>query len=172
MATWDPLRLQRTLVARFAEYVDGVGQLAASGIVEPGEWVRDCANYWSGVINDVGAFVLGATPAPDRLPISSGHVVPGDGATIRFVVPPAAFPADVNTVDLAIAGLVRRGGARVLTPPRHMQLVPAAVTRLQPHAELKIFNLRDVVAHGERYRGVVWTEPAGIPIVVIDVEVV
>jgi hypothetical protein len=29
-----------------------------------------------------------------------------------------------------------------------------------------------VVAPGERYRGVVWTEPAGIPIVVIDVEVV
>jgi hypothetical protein len=171
MATWDVFRLQRTLFARVAEYVDGVGQLAATGIVEPGEWVRDYANLWSGLIGDVGEFLLGATPSADRVPTYPVQVHPGEAATVRFAVPPAAFPANTETVELATDGLVKRGGARVLPPQRHLRLLPAAVSRLDLHCELKIFDLRDVVAHGERYRGVVWTQPAGVPIAVIDVEI-
>jgi hypothetical protein len=172
MATWDLDRLQRTLVARFAEYVDGFGQLAATGIMEPGEWVRDYAKLWSGVIGDVGEFLLGATPATDGIPTYSVEVAPGEAGTVRFVVPQAAFPAGAETVALSIDGLVKRGGARVLTAPRHMRLEPAVVSRLDRHSELKIFGLRDVVAQGEHYRGIVSTEPAGVPIAVLDVVIV
>jgi len=172
MATWDVLQLQRTLFARVAEYVDGVGQLAATGIMEPGEWVRDYSKLWSGIVGDVGEFLLGATPAADRVPAYSLQVRPGEAATVRFAVPSAAFPAGADTVELVTAGLVRRGGARVLTPPRHLGLVPAVVRRGDLHCELKVFALRDVVARGEHYRGLVWTEPEGLPIAVIDAEMV
>ena len=174
MATWDVLQLQRTLFARVAEYVDGVGQLAASGIMEPGEWMRDYAKLWSGVVGDVGEFVLGATPAAAHGPVPSYSVqVPADEERpVRFSVPRAAFPGDAQTVEITTAGLVKRGGAKVLTPPRHMRLVPRIVPRLDGHAELKIFPLRDVVERGERYRGFIWTEPAGLPIAAIELEVI
>jgi hypothetical protein len=173
MATWDVLQLQRTLFARIAEYVDGVGQLAASGIMEPGEWMRDYTKLWSGVIGDVGEFVLGATPAAAHVPVPTYAVqVPAnEGRPVRFVVPPAAFPGDAKEVEITTAGLVKRGGGKVLAPPRHLRLVPRIVPKLDGHAELKIFPLRDVVERGERYSGFVWTEPAGVPIAAIDVEI-
>jgi hypothetical protein len=121
--------------------------------MEPGGWMRDYAKLRSGVVGDVGEFVLGATPAAAHGPVPTYavQVSAGEERPVRFSVPRAAFPGDAETVEITTAGLVKRGGAKVLSPPRHMRLVP----RLDGHAELNIFR-----------------RPAGLPIAAIEVEVI
>jgi hypothetical protein len=75
--------------------------------MKPGEWVRDYAKLWSGGIGDAGEFLLGATPATDRVPTYSVQLRPGEAETVRFAVPQAAFPADADTVELATDGSCR-----------------------------------------------------------------
>jgi hypothetical protein len=164
------LRLQRRLVLRTSEYFQGIGEIAAKGAFEPGEYIGKSAQLWSNVVGDVGDWLKPDSERalePSRALIGwfGGSIVARSGSgRLDFSVPTELFPREDSVLVLSIDGLIRTflptspgRPVLLLEPGVHLELEPREVTRGHPRSvRLRVFDVPDTIQAGERYAGLVW----------------
>jgi hypothetical protein len=158
------MRFQRNFLLRVSEYFDSVSDLAATGSVDPGAWIRDYAAFWSGVVEDVGDWTLESErdirPWREWLVVFKSRVPEGANGSVRIDVPLEAFAekdTPATTLTLVTDGLATRGGGKFLAFPQYVRLDPEDVTRLHRRTHLRMFDVQGVVRAGQIYRGLIWT---------------
>jgi hypothetical protein len=173
----DFLHLQRTWLLRVAEYVQKAGEQASTGAVDPGEWINVTANFVSAVIGDVGEWLLGRPadlrPNEWRVTLVEDRVKVTDRTkSIAITVPPEAF-LDADGKEHASLTLVTGGlqhGAFALPIERSL-VYPPTVSRLKPHARLKLSDLKGRLVAGRIYRGAIWARETKKPVAAVALTV-
>jgi hypothetical protein len=194
------LRLQSSYLGRVAEYTTQVGTLAATRSVDPAAWVNNYAGFLSGVVSDVGDWMLereglalqAAVPvfhvearrkkrlrlvslrAAGAMAFLRGKVRTKEGTTwVRVHVPAAVFaglPGQNPKVTLVTDGLFPSVGGTPLTGT-HVRFVPAKVSRTSPETDLSISDVAGAVNKGETYRGLIWVKETGQTIAAVELAV-
>jgi len=169
----DWIRLQRGLAQRLSGYLASVGELAASGSIEPRGWIKTYATLWSGVIGEVGDWMQrgaegGLRPTEEWLSRARGELPPNQQSlAIEFEVPLDAF-GEEDEITLRTDGFRRPGGELVLRPGQHgtgnVEIVPPVAKVGDRRSEIKLFGLRAQAAHPlprGLYLALVWAERPG-----------
>jgi hypothetical protein len=175
----DALKFQRTLLERFSEFVQGVGEQAGSGMVDPSGYIQTYADLWRGIIADAGDWSAGPDgefrATSDWLKLCSFEV--SHTATSHahsFTVPLNSFFSDlqepIDKLTLVVSDLANRGGGAVLTN-KYVRLIPPKITRTHPTSSLKLFDLADRLDAGDVYGGLVWARELIRPVMGISIRV-
>lgn len=190
----DFVRFQQRVLARMSQYFGEVSQLAGTGLVEPGEWIRDYARFWGALVGDAGDWAR-ESPTRRRGPrhregwphLFRGRVHRREGAYLPFAIPREAFPDDDPETRFVLTtdGLVKRGGGEpVPKPEQNLRFDRDHVTLMDRSRKLKFFDLKGLVAPQEVYRGLVWMREEdkkmgdkkkdllNLPVAAIEIEIV
>jgi hypothetical protein len=161
------LRFERSYANRAMTYAQKVGDLIKARTIDPGEWMEEYAYFWRRVLDDVGDLIGTQGPSPigggEAVPLYQAQMRRSEGTTsIPIRVPATVFPPPARrgqepTVTLVTDDFRVQGGG-VNLPGSHVTFVPSRVKKSEGQAQVKIHGVRDVVARGAVYRGIVWTK--------------
>lgn len=176
---------------RTSEYLQALGELAAQGSFEPGEYIGESAKLWSNVVGEIGDWMKPESgrldPPLGLISLCRGKVKARSGTrpvTIDLPVEVFAQEADDAVILLSTDGLLRRFEPRsagrpvlLLEPERNLRLHPNQVSKGHPRSvELKVFDVPDTILAGEVYEGLVWgtvvSDGRRLPVAAVEVTIV